>query len=74
MNVLLYYHLAGNPIYKHKVEKIRETVANLERPKKLYPNYLHPKTGKWGQQHTRYTGVHWSTLSIELFCVIHYVR
>ena len=24
----------------------------MERPKKLYPNYLHPKTGKWGQQHT----------------------
>merc|ERR1719342_659340 len=44
--------ITGNPIYKHKVEKIRETVANVERPKKLYPNYLHPKTGKWGQQHT----------------------
>jgi mannosyl-oligosaccharide alpha-1,2-mannosidase len=24
----------------------------LSRPGRLYPNYLHPKTGKWGQQHT----------------------
>ena len=44
--------ITGNPVYKQKVEKIREVVASLERPKKLYPNYLHPKTGKWGQQHT----------------------
>merc|ERR1719158_1824005 len=44
--------ITGNPVYKQKVEKIREVIASLERPKKLYPNYLHPKTGKWGQQHT----------------------
>ena len=44
--------ITGNPVYKQKVEKIREVVASVERPKKLYPNYLHPKTGKWGQQHT----------------------
>jgi hypothetical protein len=24
----------------------------FSRPGRLYPNYLHPKTGKWGQQHT----------------------
>ena len=35
----------GNPVYVKKVEKIREFVVNLERPKRLYPNYLHPKTG-----------------------------
>ena len=44
--------ITGNPVYKKKVEKIRRTVKEVERPKKLYPNYLHPKTGKWGQQHT----------------------
>jgi len=44
--------ITGNPVYKKKVEKIRRTVKDVERPKKLYPNYLHPKTGKWGQQHT----------------------
>ena len=44
--------ITGNPVYKQKVEKIREVVMSVERPKKLYPNYLHPKTGKWGQEHT----------------------
>lgn len=44
--------ITGNPIYKQKVEKIRDFVNKVPRPKKLYPNYLHPKTGKWGQQHT----------------------
>eukprot|EP00092_Neocalanus_flemingeri_P032575 GFUD01035431.1.p1 GENE.GFUD01035431.1~~GFUD01035431.1.p1 ORF type:complete len:656 (+),score=150.26 GFUD01035431.1:141-2108(+) len=44
--------ITGNPIYRKKVEKIREVISQVERPKKLYPNYLHPKTGKWGQQHT----------------------
>jgi len=44
--------ITGNPVYKKKVEKIRRAVKEVERPKRLYPNYLHPKTGKWGQQHT----------------------
>lgn len=44
--------ITGNPVYRKKVEKIRETISQVERPKNLYPNYLHPKTGKWGQQHT----------------------
>merc|ERR550539_1658207 len=44
--------ITGDPIYRKKVEKIRRTVKDVERPKKLYPNYLNPKTGKWGQQHT----------------------
>merc|ERR1711879_962243 len=44
--------ITGNPVYKKKVEKIRRAVKQVEKPKGLYPNYLHPKTGKWGQQHT----------------------
>jgi len=44
--------ITGNPVYREKVEKIRDFVKSLNRPNKLYPNYLHPKTGKWGQQHT----------------------
>lgn len=44
--------ITGNPVYRQKVEKIRQTVTSVDRPKRLYPNYLHPKTGKWGQQHT----------------------
>merc|ERR1719431_735550 len=44
--------ITGNTVYRKKVEKIRETISQVDRPKNLYPNYLHPKTGKWGQQHT----------------------
>lgn len=44
--------ITGNPVYKEKVDKIRQFISKQERPAKLYPNYLHPKTGKWGQQHT----------------------
>ena len=44
--------ITGDPRYVKAVEKVRETIVNAERPKTLYPNYLNPKTGKWGQQHT----------------------
>jgi len=44
--------ITGNPIYKEKVEKVRDFVKKMDRPGRLYPNYLHPKTGKWGQMHT----------------------
>lgn len=44
--------ITGNPVYREKVEKIRDFVQQAEKPGRLYPNYLHPKTGKWGQQHT----------------------
>jgi len=44
--------VTGNPVYKNAVERVRTAVQNAARPRKLYPNYLNPKTGKWGQQHT----------------------
>jgi len=44
--------ISGDPIYRDKVLKIRDAIVSAERPKKLYPNYLNPKNGKWGQQHT----------------------
>ena len=44
--------ITGIPAYKEKVEKIKEVLSFLERPNKLYPNYLHPKTGQWGLEHT----------------------
>ena len=44
--------ITGNSKYVRAVEKVREVVISAERPKTLYPNYLNPKTGKWGQQHT----------------------
>lgn len=42
--------ITGNPVYKKKVENIRMILKELEKPKGLYPNYLNPKTGKWGQR------------------------
>lgn len=42
--------ITGNNIYKQKVEHIRQYVKNLDRPNGLYPNFLNPITGKWGQR------------------------
>lgn len=43
--------ITGNPQYKERVQNIRQILKEIEKPKGLYPNYLNPKTGKWGQQH-----------------------
>lgn len=29
--------------------KIREVLNSIEKPNGLYPNYLNPRTGRWGQ-------------------------
>lgn len=42
--------ITGNPVYKERVQNIRTVLKELEKPKGLYPNYLSPKTGKWGQR------------------------
>lgn len=42
--------VTGNPIYRSKVEHIREVIKGMDKPKGLYPNYLNPKSGKWGQR------------------------
>merc|ERR1719228_1944602 len=44
--------VTGDPAYKNAVERVRTAVQSATRPRNLYPNYLNPKTGKWGQQHT----------------------
>ncbi|KAH0809068.1 hypothetical protein GEV33_013720 [Tenebrio molitor] len=43
--------VTGQPIYRNKVDHIRQYLQGLEKPNGLYPNYLNPKTGKWGQHH-----------------------
>lgn len=43
--------VTGNPVYKEKVMKIRDVLAKMEDSQGLYPNYLNPKSGKWGQRH-----------------------
>ncbi|XP_076656436.1 alpha-Mannosidase class I a [Halictus rubicundus] len=49
--------ITGNPVYKSKVENVRKVLKNLEKPKGLYPNYIHPRTGKWGQHHMSLGGL-----------------
>lgn len=44
-------NISGNPVYEQKVLKIRDTLRQLERPQGLYPIYLNPRNGKWGQHH-----------------------
>ncbi|XP_075552808.1 mannosyl-oligosaccharide 1,2-alpha-mannosidase IA-like isoform X1 [Dermacentor variabilis] len=43
--------ITGNPIFREKVDKVRQVLADLDKPKGLYPNYINPKTGRWGQHH-----------------------
>lgn len=42
--------VTGNPVYRERVQNIRQILKEIEKPKGLYPNYLNPKTGKWGQR------------------------
>uniref|UniRef100_A0A1W7RB10 alpha-1,2-Mannosidase n=1 Tax=Hadrurus spadix TaxID=141984 RepID=A0A1W7RB10_9SCOR len=44
-------HITGNPVYKEKVDNIRQILYKMDKPQGLYPNYLNPKTGRWGQHH-----------------------
>lgn len=43
--------VTGNPVYRERVMNIRQLLKDIPKPNGLYPNYLNPKTGKWGQQH-----------------------
>ncbi|KAK3543414.1 hypothetical protein QTP70_020434 [Hemibagrus guttatus] len=50
-------YLTGNPTYYQKVMHIRKLLAKMDRPNGLYPNYLNPRTGRWGQHHTSVGGL-----------------
>lgn len=42
--------ISGDPIFREKVMRIRDVIRKTDRPGGLYPNYMNPKTGKWGQR------------------------
>ncbi|XP_045766071.1 mannosyl-oligosaccharide alpha-1,2-mannosidase IA-like isoform X1 [Maniola jurtina] len=44
--------VTGNDIYRQKVDRIRDVLHNIQKPEGLYPNYINPRTGMWGQRHT----------------------
>ncbi|KYN33063.1 Mannosyl-oligosaccharide alpha-1,2-mannosidase isoform B [Trachymyrmex septentrionalis] len=49
--------ITNNPVFKSKVENVRKVLKSLDKPKGLYPNYIHPRTGKWGQHHMSLGGL-----------------
>lgn len=42
--------ITGNPVYREKVDRVRKVLRDTDKPRGLYPNYINPKTGKWGQR------------------------
>ncbi|XP_059810633.1 mannosyl-oligosaccharide 1,2-alpha-mannosidase IA-like isoform X3 [Hypanus sabinus] len=49
--------VSGNPKFAEKVMAIRKVLNRLEKPHGLYPNYLSPVTGHWGQHHVSIGGL-----------------
>ncbi|XP_075216552.1 mannosyl-oligosaccharide alpha-1,2-mannosidase IA-like [Lycorma delicatula] len=43
--------VTGVSVYKTKVNNIRAFVKSLGKLRGLYPNFLNPETGRWGQFH-----------------------
>ncbi|XP_018551893.1 mannosyl-oligosaccharide 1,2-alpha-mannosidase IB-like [Lates calcarifer] len=56
-------YLTGNPAYYQKVMHIRKLLAKMDRPNGLYPNYLNPRTGRWGQR--KYT-LQWKIATVNV--------
>ncbi|CAL8318221.1 unnamed protein product [Merluccius merluccius] len=49
--------LSGNPEFAQKVMNIRKVLEHLDKPQGLYPNYLNPNSGQWGQHHVSVGGL-----------------
>ncbi|KAK3516900.1 hypothetical protein QTP70_028269 [Hemibagrus guttatus] len=49
--------LSGKPAFAEKVMNIRKVLNRLEKPQGLYPNYLNPNSGQWGQHHVSVGGL-----------------
>ncbi|XP_069751613.1 mannosyl-oligosaccharide 1,2-alpha-mannosidase IA-like isoform X2 [Narcine bancroftii] len=49
--------VSGIPKFAEKVMAIRKVLNRLEKPHGLYPNYLSPVTGHWGQHHVSIGGL-----------------
>ncbi|XP_048348063.1 mannosyl-oligosaccharide 1,2-alpha-mannosidase IA [Sphaerodactylus townsendi] len=50
-------YLSGNPVFAEKVMNIRRVLNQLDKPEGLYPNYLNPNSGQWGQHHVSVGGL-----------------
>lgn len=49
--------LSGRPVFAEKVMNIRKVLTRLDKPQGLYPNYLNPNSGQWGQHHVSVGGL-----------------
>uniref|UniRef100_UPI0037E9A19C mannosyl-oligosaccharide 1,2-alpha-mannosidase IA n=1 Tax=Semicossyphus pulcher TaxID=241346 RepID=UPI0037E9A19C len=49
--------LSGNPEFAQKVMNIRKVLNRMDKPQGLYPNYLNPNSGQWGQHHVSVGGL-----------------
>uniref|UniRef100_A0A8C5Q883 alpha-1,2-Mannosidase n=1 Tax=Leptobrachium leishanense TaxID=445787 RepID=A0A8C5Q883_9ANUR len=49
--------VSGNPVFAEKVMNIRKVLNRLDKPQGLYPNYLNPNSGQWGQHHVSVGGL-----------------
>ncbi|XP_068087475.1 mannosyl-oligosaccharide 1,2-alpha-mannosidase IA [Hyperolius riggenbachi] len=49
--------ISGNPVFAEKVMNIRKVLNRLDKPQGLYPNYLNPSSGQWGQHHVSVGGL-----------------
>lgn len=43
--------VTGQDVYRQKVNRIRDVLNTIEKPGDLYPNFINPRTGQWGQRH-----------------------
>ncbi|XP_026561222.1 mannosyl-oligosaccharide 1,2-alpha-mannosidase IA [Pseudonaja textilis] len=50
-------YLSGNLLFAEKVMNIRKVLNRLDKPEGLYPNYLNPNSGQWGQHHVSVGGL-----------------
>lgn len=41
--------MTGDPIFREKVYKIRDVLKDINKPKGLYSNYVHPRMAKFTQ-------------------------
>ncbi|XP_062858506.1 mannosyl-oligosaccharide 1,2-alpha-mannosidase IA isoform X1 [Trichomycterus rosablanca] len=49
--------LSGKAVFAEKVMNIRKVLNRLDKPQGLYPNYLNPNSGQWGQHHVSVGGL-----------------
>ncbi|KAJ8270727.1 hypothetical protein GJAV_G00118570 [Gymnothorax javanicus] len=49
--------LSGKSVFAEKVMNIRKVLNRLDKPQGLYPNYLNPNSGQWGQHHVSVGGL-----------------